>query len=409
MKHFYFLIIFFILVSSCSNSRTKEQECKNSKPSQINSVQKTKPIINVYIENSGSMDGYVKGVTEFEQAVYSYLSDIKIAGLTDSLNLYYINSQVIPQGSDIADFIEKLEPTTFKNRGGKRGTTDISNLLKTILNETKPNQIAILVTDGIFSPGKGKNAEQYLVNQQIGIKSNMADYINKNPNSAVVIYQLSSKFDGWYFNREDSKIKITEQRPYYIWLIGNTNLIDTLIKLVPEKNIKGSGVQNIFSITGGKKVVEYAVKMGSGNFDLDKKDPKNTIKNLKKESKGKQNSARFSVNVNLSGFLLTENYLNDVSNYEMNNTDYSLTINKSVSNHFGYTHQLNFESVNVHKGLISVKLKTQIPPWVDEINDEDGTTPISRKTYGIKYQIHGIYEAFTISNNYYNEIKIKIN
>ena len=33
--------------------------------------------VNVYIENSGSMDGYVKGVTEFEQAVYNYLTDIK--------------------------------------------------------------------------------------------------------------------------------------------------------------------------------------------------------------------------------------------------------------------------------------------------------------------------------------------
>ena len=38
----------------------------------------TKCVYNIYIENSGSMDGYVKGKTEFEQAVYSYLSDIKI-------------------------------------------------------------------------------------------------------------------------------------------------------------------------------------------------------------------------------------------------------------------------------------------------------------------------------------------
>jgi hypothetical protein len=86
-----------------------------------------------------------------------------------------------------------------------------------------------------------------------------------------------------------------------------------------------------------------------------------------------------------------------------------LTISKSISNIFGYTHQLNFESGSVHKGLISVKLKTQIPPWVEDINDDDGATPVKGKTYGIKYQIHGVYEAFTITNNYYTEIKIKIN
>jgi len=54
------------------------------------------------------MDGFVKGVTEFEQAVYNYLTDIKISQFTDSMNLFYVNSDVIPQGSDISDFIEKL-------------------------------------------------------------------------------------------------------------------------------------------------------------------------------------------------------------------------------------------------------------------------------------------------------------
>ena len=39
----------------------------------------TKCVYNIYVENSGSMYGYVKGVTEFEQSVYSYLSDIKIS------------------------------------------------------------------------------------------------------------------------------------------------------------------------------------------------------------------------------------------------------------------------------------------------------------------------------------------
>ena len=54
------------------------------------------------------MDGYVKGVTEFEQAVYNYLTDIKISQFSDSLNLFYINSDIIPQGSDISDFIKNL-------------------------------------------------------------------------------------------------------------------------------------------------------------------------------------------------------------------------------------------------------------------------------------------------------------
>ena len=37
------------------------------------------PVVNVYIENSGSMDGYVKGQTDFEQIVYNYLVNLKLA------------------------------------------------------------------------------------------------------------------------------------------------------------------------------------------------------------------------------------------------------------------------------------------------------------------------------------------
>jgi hypothetical protein len=406
-----YVIAVIILLASCGNSGKKTNEKTPPKDTII--VEKIKPTVNVYIENSGSMDGYVKGVTEFEQTVYNYLTDIKISQFADSLNLFYINSDIIPQGSDISDFIEKLEPTTFKNRGGKRGTTDISNLLKSVLDETKPNEIAILVTDGIFSPGKGKDAEQYLVNQQIGIKSNMAEYLQKYQNSSVIIYQLSSQFDGLYYNHEDTGTKINEQRPYYIWVIGENKLLNALVQKVPESKFKGNGVQNVFSITGGPKAVDYAVKMGSGNFDLDKKEPKTTIINLKKVNRSggcsrTSGKVKFSVNANLSGFLLSENYLCDTTNYELNNKNYRLTISNAVSNNFGYTHQLNFESGNVHKGVISVKLKTQIPQWVEEKNDSFGTTPVKGKTYGIKYQILGVYEAFTISNNYYTEIKINI-
>jgi hypothetical protein len=365
--------------------------------------------INVYVENSGSMDGYVAGVTEFEQAVYNYLTDIIISDVTDSLNLFYINSRVIPQGSDIEDFIQRLEPSTFQARGGNRGISDISNVIESILSETKRNDIAILVTDGIFSPGRGRDASQYLVNQQIGIKRVMAEYIKENYNTAVIIYQLSSQFSGYYYNKEDSIIQINEQRPFYIWIIGDVDNLNNLYNQIPEARFQGSGVLNSFSITMGNKKTNYAVKMGSGKFDLDKKSPKNTIKNLKKDTKGKQNSVRFTVSADLSGLLLNESYLRDTSNYHINSKDFDLTISDAVSNHFGYTHQLNFISENVHKGFVSIKLIKQIPQWVEEVNDDDGSIPVEGKTYGLKYQIHGIYQAYTFDKGFYTELKININ
>lgn len=414
-----FSIAFFL--AACGNNKQSGKGITTPSISSSKSLSEsaTKPIVNVYVENSRSMDGYVEGKTEFEEAVYNYLTDIKISEVTDSLNLFYINSKVIPQGSDIKDFIQKLEPSSFKAKGGYRGASDISNVLDTIFNEKQKNEIAILVTDGIFSPGSGDDATEYLGNQLIGIKSTMAEYLKKQPSTAVIIYQLSSMFtskkgktpdkDICYYNKEDDKFFITEQRPFYIWVIGDVEDLNNLCNQIPENKFKGSGVQNSFSITMGNRETNYAVKMGSGKFDLDKKSPKNTIKNLKKDTRGKQNSARFSINADLSGFLLDVNYLKDTSNYDISSKDFDLTISEAVSNPFGYTHQLNLSSESVHKGVVSIKLKNQIPQWVEEVNDDDGSIPVEGKTYGLKYQIHGIYEAYTFDNDFYTEIKININ
>ena len=50
--------------------------------------------VDVYIENSASMDGYVKGATEFETAVYNLLGNFKTGDFCESLNLNYINRNI---------------------------------------------------------------------------------------------------------------------------------------------------------------------------------------------------------------------------------------------------------------------------------------------------------------------------
>lgn len=411
IQTYFFAFILLAGWSGCNGKRYKASDSpSHSTPvDTVVAAKSEKPVINVYVENSGSMDGYVKGVTEFEQSVYNYLSDIKISRMTDSLNLFYINSQIIKYGSDVEDFIEKLEPDVFRIRGGNRQTTDISNVIKSVLNKTQENEIAILITDGIFSPGRGIDAGQYLVNQQIGIKNTIAEYIRNNPNAAVIIYQLSSQFYGKYFNKTDTPIQINAQRPFYIWVAGGAKLLSELRSRVHENKFQGSGIQNMFSITAGNQSVDYAVKLGSGNFELDKANPKTTIVKWGKDSKGiDHNLARFSVNAGLSGFLLDDDYLMNKENYELSDKDFSLSITKAIANPFGYTHTLNLSSQIVKKGTLSIKLKSRIPQWIETVNDDDGTTAAAGKTYGIKYQVQGVYDAFTYDNDCYTEIKVFI-
>lgn len=392
-----------IMLQCCSEANRKSvSSIPNTQPPK---TELPNPIINVYVENSGSMDGYVKGVTEFEQIVYNYLSDIKISKLSDTLNLNYINSQIIPQGSDISDFIEKLEPTTFQLRGGDRRTSDIAVVLKSILSEMKENSVAIFVSDCIFSPGKGKDATQYLVNQQTGIKVAFADCLNRQENFAVMAYRCLSHFSGIYYDCNDSKTKIDEKRPFYIWIMGHKDYLMKMRKL--EKGFKGGGIQNIFLASTGNVEIPYALKMGSGKFDLDRKDPKTTLKRGRIEHNGRFS---FAVDIDCSHLLLDDSYIVDNTHYEMSNKDFDLEISKAKSSK--YTHTLQFSSDRVISCQLLVDLKMQIPTWAEEYNDDNGvgiSSSTMDKTFGIKYLIGGVYDAFSFKTDSYATIKLNIN
>lgn len=369
-----------------------------------------KPIYNVYVENSASMNGYINGPTEFKSAVHNFLANIKIFELTDSLNLNFINSQIVSYGIDINRYIDNFEPAMFQRTGGNIGTTDIADMLKMVLNKACENFVSILISDFIFSPGRGRDAGDYLERQQIRIKNIMADHLKNFPEQAVIIYQLESRFRGSYYNKLDNVSQFEGNRPYYIWIIGNRKFLSNLISKCHPDNFMGGGVKNIFSITKEGPPIKYAVQLGSGNFKLDKNDPQKSIVQARKDIKGiGEKKLRFNVNVDLSDLLLSDSYLLDKKNYYTNDKDYKLEVHKIHSK--DYSHTLKLSTSIVKPSNLSIKLKNQIPPWVDDLNDDLGIdiNAIANKTFGFKYLVNGIYDAFTINGACCLEIKVKVN
>ena len=119
------LTVCMFMLCGCNDLGTKEcPRCQTFKSGMSRNLSGQKPIVNVYLENSGSMFGYVNGLTEFEESVYSYLSDICLSGI-DSLNLYYINNRIIPQQSNPLDIVlaskillRSCLPNHFVSAGG---------------------------------------------------------------------------------------------------------------------------------------------------------------------------------------------------------------------------------------------------------------------------------------------------
>jgi hypothetical protein len=397
-------ILILLFLTLCGNSGKKTNQVLQPIGNPISEA--LKPTVNVYIENSGSMDGFVNRGNEFTSFITSYLTDISIK-FSNDINFYYINSRIIPLGSDLTNFATRLDANSFRQMGGNRGETHIFQLLDTILKVKDNNSISIFVTDGIFSPGMGKDASKYIDDQYNGIKRVFSYYSKTNQNAAIVVFQLLSQFNGTFYDRNDRPINnVQEALPYYVWLIGDLADVKKLADSVSIANVKSSINPNIFAISKGNDAVNYAVKMRSGNFDLDRSNPKKEITNLRKDKR--TGKVKFSIDADLSGFLLNNEYLLNPSNYKSSNSNYQFNVKKAVSNPHGYTHTFEFTADNVHKGKVAVMLKSQIPQWVEDVNDNEGLNVIPGKTFGIKYQIHGVYEAFTFNNNKYTEISISI-
>lgn len=387
------------------------------------------PTIKVFVENSGSMDGYVKGATDFENAVYSYLSDVQHANLgsrVDSLSakntlvLNYINSEVLQQKPDVREFIEALEPADFKMKGGKRGISDMSNIIDTIISQTGENEVSILVSDCIFSPGKKykvkDNADEYIVAQQIGIKSHIVEKLAQDPEFAIVVMRLTSQFNGIYYNKFDDRLQINNERPFFMWLMGQRSHLNTILKQVGIGQIKGKGVQNIFMISKPLNTIPYSLSLpqpGNGKYEIAKSDAY-TITNAKTEGRGGTSRFQVGISVNFSNILLPDEYLMNPDNYSVSNKAYGIEISKYTGpNQSRYTHtiKLNLLQPILSKGTVKITLMNTLPQWIDEYTDESGldinAQGAMEKTYGLKFLLGGVYDAYS-SNGQYGSITVNI-
>ena len=362
--------------------------------------------VKLYIENSGSMDGYVNGSADFKNALHSYINDIQLRGIAQNISLNFINSRIINKGNDIKKFFTGLNSSTaFIQSGGDRKSTDIAQVVESVINDCGQDDVAIIVSDFIFSPGKGKNPERYLEEQQILLNTTFTKYLQQCPDAGVMFLQLTSNFSGTYYNRDNAKTKLTNvERPFYMLVIGSKNAVKSIRKNVPETKIKGATVRNFFIVENNFSTPEYSVIHGTGNFQRSKTNTKHAIADAAKDRNG---NLTFNVNVNFSKSLLDENYLLNTDNYLVSNKMFALNAEKQGTNLV-----LKLSSQNVVKETLSIKLRKKIPQWISDFNDDTGLdiNAATEKTYGLKTIVGGIAEAFNVDcDSYYTELLIEIN
>jgi hypothetical protein len=368
--------------------------------------------INVYIENSESMDGYVRDASDFRNTIYNFLADLNVTEIVDSLNLNYINTKQIKWKSGalpthITDFIEKLNPETFKVRGGDRTGSDIKNVLSNVLSKVDDNNASILISDYVFSPGKhALNAEGYLVNQEVGIKMDFNDKLKKHDLSVLILH-LQAPFKGDYFNKYDKRIPLEQTRPYYIWILGTDKQIQEIITSGLIEKVRGNVLNTaLFTKNNNSKTLEYKVQKNPriGSFELNKEDPKKSIVDAKVESRDRNKGEfSFTIAVDFSKAKVSDRYFEDASNYKLSNNDYTLKASSITDNQNpalkGFTHYLTLTTSELKSEELIIEVLPKTPSWVYQVSSDDDTdiknTPSEHsKTFGFKYLVDGVASAY---------------
>lgn len=358
---------------------------------EIKPVKPYKPSkIKLYVENSGSMDGYMFNGSELKDAVYSYVSGLQTH--SDTTELYFVNSDVYSVKAPLHDVIYAMSPATFHSSPGNKANTDIADIFRMVLSQIENNSVSILVTDAILDLPAGATA--FFRTKQTQIKSIFENYLKINSNFAIEIFSMSSRFNGRYYYTGGSVALSDQQRPYYMFVLGDKQALSAANGIVAKSQIQ-HGVINYYSYSSYTQVpfmvLNKKKKGHDGQFDV----------------RLQQKAVPVIAKVDLQYTLHDEEFLKDPNLYTIAFGDDSIKIKsiKELPKEPEYTHAFTILlPENADEGSVNLYFcPPPYPLWLEGANDDlsDASVATTMKTTGIKYIIEGISDAFasTCVNN----------
>lgn len=374
--------------------------------------------VSMYLENSGSMFGYVNGATSFVNAVNDLAQYPNL--VKDGVNFtYYLISgekdyeieedslRTYPIGNSAEVFSSKLTVSGFHRPSS--GKSDLKNMFEIALKKAKEDSISILVSDGIYDVGGEENPLTALDTEGQNTRSKFIQRLNSDDIETLII-KLESNFRGLYHpsNVTDpmgTSRQINHTRPYYIWIFGNREL---LVKYFPENRLEK--LMGFLDMARFRKISSHNLPyicIGYKNvgFKLIYKE-----ENIFKLDRNYTDSYEFYLAVDYSKTNLPSNYLTTPENYKSTdgyivseiipikdppNIDLKpyLNILEFIPTHII---KVSSETPQPLIGEQIIRLKNILPKWINETNLEndyplDGNT---NQTFGFSTLITGINEAY---------------
>lgn len=340
--------------------------------------------LQVYLENSGSMDGYMVAGSELKDALYGYVS--LLSAQAEATHINYINTTVVPFSGGIKQFVDGLTPGQFANVAGSRAHSDLGDMLQMVVGRMKKNSVALFVSDCILDVPQG-DATNYFTNRRIQIESVVARKLRTDPNFSVEVLRLESRFNGYYYDLDGKTRLNVKSRPYYMIVMGSRDVLRQLNRTVPTSRIPHGYTGYVAYTTPRSVAYTFANQYGKEGKD-------NTIE-LTPDHKG---NYRLRLLANLADLLVDGANPSEPSLLKPTQATTQVEDIAPIKNGGQYSHAVDLKLTKQTKAggeMLSLQLATE-PAWVAKANDETGRNIRKNlgKTSGIKYIIGGLADAY---------------
>lgn len=389
----------------------------------------SKYTVNVYLENSGSMNGFINQNSEFQDAFQKLTALVKHHYEEENLSMNYINTKIhprpVPTNIDLLDFAEQLvKPKQFRSVGNV-GSTDLNNIIDMILDETENNEISILISDCIYSISGAGTTTSMLATCKNKTFDHFLEKSKACPDLSTLVIAMNSSFCGNYWDYKHPSGHASQQlncrRPYYICVFGSSS---SVVKFNEKINITElNGYSDRLLLTNVDKIsVDYntlTTSYKTGQFRV--KTP-NTLSSVRKSGNG---AFEFSIAANLSTMPMTAAEKENASNYETSSPHYTISRiipiednlqgispnDKLAIQEIHATHLICVENQGpLSPATLQIRVKNTLPAWVSNISSVDDTAIGTDKseqarTFGLEYFIKGIFDAYRENTPYKDYLK----
>lgn len=410
-KIIYLFFLSIIMLLSCNKNDGTSGNIGNNKKiteKKINLKPIDKVIFNIYIENSGSMDGYISQPSEFKDVLRSFTSDIR-PNFGVYPGFYFVNDKgafdQFPNSPtpDYYKFIADLSPSNSKIKFPPGSDSSIDDIINFSTQNMK-NKISIVFSDCVLSykqtgPEGAKTAEAH-------IKNFMPDKIEKQNLSTIVI-KFKSKFKGTYYNESNKGVGITVNknidRPYYALIFGEAAALKYLLSKIDFRKYPGFEASYTLLANNNEvkpeSIITYKNKIGSFEFEK----PASNMKIINAEEKKGSTDFQFSINVNLNDLPFQNDFLMEKSNYYIDN-DFKVVSIEKLDDTDGYSHTISFKTNSLKQiSKLNFGINYSIPNWVTQTGSDKDDDPLDslqqKQTFGFKYLMSGFSDAYVAKND----------